>query len=184
MQNIHEQIRIDVDKLLKEWDESGHVHSGDLCVIGCSTSEIIGEDIGSAGSEELASILFEAFDTFREKTGIQLIFQCCEHLNRALVMERDTFETMTFPPVEVSVIPAPEAGGSMATYAYEHMHDAVVVETVQADIGMDIGDTLIGMQLKRVAVPVRFTQKTIGRARVTAARTRPKLIGGKRAHYD
>lgn len=184
MQNIHDQIRTDVQSILREWIKTGHLHSGDLFVVGCSTSEVIGEHIGSAGSEDVAAILFEQFKVLKEETGVQLVFQCCEHLNRALVMERETFLAKTPSPGEVSVVPAPEAGGSMAAFAFNHFDDAVVVETVQGDAGMDIGDTLIGMQLKRVAVPLRFEQKTIGSAHVTAARTRPKLIGGKRAHYE
>ena len=183
MQHIHEQIRADVRGILQEWEESGYLHSEDLFVVGCSTSEIIGKHIGSAGSEDVASILFDELSAFREKTGVQLIFQCCEHLNRALVMEHKTFKGMNPRPEEVSVIPAPDAGGSMATHAFKHFENAVVIETIEADAGMDIGDTLIGMQLKRVAVPVRFGQQSIGNAHITAARTRPKLIGGKRAHY-
>src|SRR5699024_2077197 len=149
MEHIYQQIQTDIDNILWEWEESGYLHSGDVFVVGCSTSEIIGKDIGSAGSEEVASILFEAFNAFRKKTGVHLVFQCCEHLNRALVIERTALDSLKTPLEEVSVIPAPEAGGSMATYAYRHMDDAVVVETMQADVGMDIGDTLIGMQLKR-----------------------------------
>lgn len=184
MSHIQEQVRTDARHILHEWENSDYVQSGDLFVVGCSTSEMMGEHIGSSGSKELAAILFEQLNDFRQKTGVELIFQCCEHLNRALVMERTTFESANPPLEEVSVIPAPDAGGSMATYAFRHFRDAVVVETVQADAGIDIGDTLIGMQLKRVAVPVRFEQKNIGNAHVTAARTRPKLIGGKRAHYE
>lgn len=184
MQDIQEQIQTDIQNILQEWVESGHLHQGDVFVVGCSTSEVSGEHIGSAGSEDVASILFAQLKNFQEKTGVELIFQCCEHLNRALVMERRTLQKVNVPLEEVSVIPAPDAGGSMATYAFNHFQNAIVVETVQADAGMDIGDTLIGMQLKRVAVPIRFEQKTIGSAHVTTARTRPKLIGGKRAHYE
>lgn len=184
MTQIIEHIQSDVRQILREWEDSAFIHPGDLFVIGCSTSEMLGEHIGSAGSEELAEILFTAFDEFRRNTNVKLVFQCCEHLNRALVMERETLENAHQSLEEVSVIPAPDAGGSMATHAFKHFHDACVVESVQADAGMDIGDTLIGMQLKRVAVPVRFHQKYIGRAHVTSARTRPKLIGGKRAHYE
>lgn len=184
MQDPHEHIQADAKNIFEEWSKDDSLKAGDLFVVGCSTSEVIGEHIGSAGSEDVASIVFEQLRVFREKTGVELIFQCCEHLNRALVMERRTLAGMNPPRDEVSVIPVPDAGGSMATYAYTHFDDAVVVETVQADAGIDIGDTLIGMQLKQVAVPIRFSQKSIGNAHVTAARTRPKLIGGKRAQHE
>lgn len=183
MQAFQTQIQTDVEDILHGWEQSGYLHPGDLFVIGTSTSEILGEHIGSAGSGDVAEILYGALDHFRERTGVQLVFQCCEHLNRALVMERETLRSANPPPAEVSVVPAPEAGGSMATYAFRALDDAVVVESVQAGAGIDIGDTLIGMHLKRVAVPVRFEKDAIGGAHVTAARTRPKLIGGERAHY-
>jgi uncharacterized protein (TIGR01440 family) len=153
-----------------------------LIVIGCSTSEIIGKKIGTAGSTEVAQIIFNAVEKFCTETGIQPVFQCCEHLNRALVMERHVQERLNLE--EVTVVPAPSAGGSMATYAYRNMSDPVVVEFVKADYGVDIGDTFIGMHLKHVAVPVRVSLDRIGEAHVTLAKTRPKLIGGERAVYQ
>lgn len=183
MQELQKQIQADLQTILKGWEQSGYLQKGDLFVVGASTSEMIGQHIGSAGSEDVAEVVFDSLKHFREQTGVQLVFQCCEHLNRALVMERETFENANPPLDEVSVIPAPDAGGSMATYAFREFDDAAVVETVKADAGIDIGDTLIGMQLKHVAVPIRFERDRVGSAHVTAARTRPKLIGGKRAHY-
>lgn len=152
-----------------------------LLVIGVSTSEVIGKQIGTAGSDEVATALFEGLVEVQRKNGFHLSFQCCEHLNRALVVRRKTQEQ--FQLEEVSAVPVPQAGGAMASYAFRHLSDAVLVEQVKADAGIDIGDTLIGMHLKQVAVPVRPSIRKIGAAHVTMARTRPKLIGGARAVY-
>ncbi|WP_053361071.1 TIGR01440 family protein [Bacillus sp. FJAT-27251] len=172
----------ELSSILDEFRNQVNVSSKQLLVVGCSTSEVIGEKIGTAGSEEVAALIFRQLRKLREETGVQLAFQCCEHLNRALVVERQTAEGRNLE--EVSVIPVRKAGGAMATYAYNHMEDPAVVEFVKADAGIDIGSTLIGMHLKHVAVPVRVAQKTLGQAYVTLAMTRPKLIGGTRAVYE
>jgi len=156
--------------------------SQQIFVVGCSTSEVIGEKIGTSGTSDVAEMIFAEFQKLQNKTGIQLAFQCCEHLNRALVVERATALARNLEIV--SVVPVRTAGGAMATYAYEHMKDPVVVEFVKADAGIDIGDTFIGMHLKHVAVPVRASIKQLGSAHVTLATTRPKLIGGARAVYE
>lgn len=153
-----------------------------LLVVGCSTSEIAGGTIGKASAPELGVLVAQtAMDTAAEK-GAVVAFQCCEHLNRALVMERDAAEKYGYE--EVCAVPHPKAGGSCASAAYRLMKDPVLVEAVKADAGIDIGNTLIGMHLKAVAVPVRLSVKTIGEAPLTAAVTRPKLIGGERAKYS
>ncbi|WP_462410229.1 TIGR01440 family protein [Neobacillus sp. Marseille-QA0830] len=167
--------------VLTEYNEQVSIKPGQLLVVGCSTSEVAGAKIGTAGTMEVAEMIFNELKKFQSETGIQLAFQCCEHLNRALVVERSTAEQRGFD--EVTVVPVRTAGGAMATYAYQHMADAIVVETIKAEAGIDIGSTLIGMHLKPVAVPVRVKQKTVGRAYVTLARSRPKLIGGERAVY-
>jgi uncharacterized protein (TIGR01440 family) len=153
-----------------------------ILVVGCSTSEVIGEKIGTAGTFDVAEMIFSQLQRLHNETGVQLAFQCCEHLNRALVVERSTLEEKGLD--EVSVVPARTAGGAMATYAYEQFRDPVMVEFIKADAGIDIGDTLIGMHIKHVAVPVRTSVKTVGGAHVTLAKTRPKLIGGARAVYE
>lgn len=181
MSTLNEQLSRDLHQVITEWIDRSLLYKNDLFVIGCSTSEVAGEHIGTSGSEDIAHIIYDALQTLKEKTGIHLAFQCCEHLNRALVVERQTMKA--FKLNEVTVIPTPSAGGSMASYAFQQMEEPVVVETVQADTGMDIGDTMIGMHLKHVAVPLRFKQQAIGHAHLTAARTRPKLIGGSRASY-
>ena len=167
--------------ILSEFKESAAFKPGQLFVVGCSTSEVIGERIGTAGTIEVAEMIFMQLQKLAGETGIQVAFQCCEHLNRALVVERAVAAERGLD--EVSVVPVRKAGGAMATYAYEKMTDAVVVEFIKADAGIDIGHTFIGMHLKHVAVPVRVKQKTLGHAHVTLARTRPKLIGGERAVY-
>jgi len=181
MEQLLAQIRTDMNALVNEWANNGLLKKDDVFVIGCSTSEVAGKTIGTSGSEEIAAILFNELKTLREQTGVHLAFQCCEHLNRALVVERETMEKFNYE--QVSVIPVREAGGAMTAYAYNHFDEAVVVEDIEADAGIDIGDTLIGMHLRKVAVPVRLTQNTVGSARIIGARTRPKLIGGARARY-
>lgn len=160
--------------------EKAKLKKGDIVIIGCSTSEVLGSRIGTDSSPDTAKILFESlYGIFNEK-GIYVAAQCCEHLNRAIIIEKDAV-----PFAEtVNVIPAPKAGGSFATEAYKHFKNPVAVEEIKADAGIDIGATLIGMHLKKVAVPLRLCVKTIGEAPVTAARTRPKFIGGVRANYD
>jgi len=180
--NDIQNIQQNISEIVQEWVESGHLHDGDIFVIGCSTSEVAGKHIGTSGSEEIASAIFTGMKELKEKTGVSLAFQCCEHLNRALVVERKTLQAYNLE--EVAVVPVPKAGGSMAAFAFKHMDDPVVVEQITANTGIDIGETMIGMHLKHVAVPLRLKQRFIGEARVTAAYSRPKLIGGIRANYE
>ncbi len=160
--------------------EKAHLKKGDIVVVGCSTSEVLGSKLGTNSSPETAKILFESLYGVFNAKGIYVAAQCCEHLNRAVIVER---AAVPFAEI-VNVVPVPKAGGSFATEAYAHFADPVAVEEIKADAGIDIGATLIGMHLKKVAVPVRLEVKTIGEAPVTAARTRPKFIGGVRANYD
>lgn len=176
-----QQVKHDIEAVVAEWVNSRQLSEGDLFVVGCSTSEVAGKHIGTSGSEEVASVVFAALTELKRQTGVQLVFQCCEHLNRSLVVEKETMQEFRLD--EVSAIPVPTAGGSMASYAYKNMGNPTVVETIEANSGMDIGETMIGMHLKRVAIPLRFKKRNIGNARITAARTRPKLIGGERAVY-
>ncbi|MCI6640941.1 MAG: TIGR01440 family protein [Pygmaiobacter massiliensis] len=154
---------------------------GDLLVVGCSSSEICGGQIGHASSPETGKAVAQALLRLCAETGVLLAAQCCEHLNRALIVERTTAERFGYEPV--CVRPVPKAGGSFATAVYEAMQEPVAVEHVRAKAGLDIGGTLIGMHLKEVAVPLRLSVKAIGSAGVAAAKTRPKLIGGARAVY-
>lgn len=154
---------------------------GQIFVLGCSTSEVLGNKIGTGGSSEVAVAMFKALQGVCAAHGLHLAVQCCEHLNRSLVVEAAVADRYNL--TEVTVRPMPHAGGAMGTAAYENFAEPVVVETITAHLGLDIGQTLIGMHLKRVAVPVRLQYKKIGEAVLTAARTRPPLIGGERAHY-
>ncbi|WP_373453636.1 TIGR01440 family protein [Paucisalibacillus globulus] len=181
MDKTMDSIKRDSQIILLELENQNILKSGSIFVTGCSTSEVAGEHIGTSGNEDIAAQLFSALTAAKLRTGIHLAFQCCEHLNRALVVERETAEE--FGLEEVSVIPVPKAGGAMASYAYKHMENPVVVEHLKAHAGIDIGETMIGMHLKHVAVPIRLNQRYIGQARVNAAKTRPKLIGGSRAFY-
>ncbi|WP_050616600.1 TIGR01440 family protein [Bacillus testis] len=153
-----------------------------VLVVGCSTSEVIGKAIGTSGTVKVAEAIFQTVQHFCKKNQIQVAFQCCEHLNRALVTEAKTMAEGRYE--EVSVVPVRSAGGALATYAYNHLKEPVVIEFIKADAGIDIGSTLIGMHLKHVAVPVRCETTHVGKAYVTAAVTRPKLIGGMRAVYE
>lgn len=157
------------------------VRPGQIFVAGCSTSEVLGEKIGTARSPETAQAIIAGLLSVTEAHGLFLAVQCCEHLNRALVVEEEAMER--YGLVQVTVHPVPEAGGSAASCAYETFHRPVVVEALQAHLGLDMGQTLIGMHLRRVAVPVRLSVRSIGNAVLTAARTRPPLIGGERARY-
>lgn len=172
----------ELETILTEFQSQASLVPGQLVVVGCSTSEVIGERIGTSGTIDVAEMIFRRLSQFAEDTGAALAFQCCEHLNRALVIEKD--EAVKRGLDEVSVVPVRTAGGAMATYAFEKMEDACVVEFIKADAGIDIGHTFIGMHLKHVAVPIRVAQKNVGHAHVTLAKTRPKLIGGARAVYE
>ena len=152
-----------------------------LLVVDCSSSEIAGGVIGHASTYELGEAVARAALECGKELGFACAFQCCEHLNRSLVVERDVAEARGLQIV--CAVPRPKAGGSLATAAYKAMREPVLVETIAADAGLDIGQTLIGMHLRRVAVPVRLSRKTVGEALITAARTRPPLIGGERARY-
>ena len=178
--NVVEQIRNDAKNAAQELVEKAHLTAGKIVVIGCSTSSTLGNDIGSHSVPEVGKALFEALQSVFKPLGIYIAAQCCEHLNRAIIIEHEAA-----PGAEiVNVVPQPKAGGSFATACYQAFEHPVALEHVKADAGIDIGGTLIGMHLKEVAVPLRLSQKTIGKAIVLAARTRPKFIGGDRAHYD
>ncbi|MBO1199687.1 TIGR01440 family protein [Staphylococcus simiae] len=172
----------EVTSLLNELKQMSFFNKGELCIIGCSTSEVLGEEIGSVGSMEVAETIFKALDVVSEETGVSFAFQGCEHINRAVTIERADFNPLTME--EVSVVPDVHAGGSLATFAYQHMKDPIVVEHITVPCGIDIGQTLIGMHIRHVCVPVRTTIKQIGQANVTIASSRPKKIGGERAKYQ
>lgn len=182
VEKLLQQIQEDIDAVVSEWLEANYIKRDSLFVVGCSTSEVAGKHIGTAGSEEIANVIFTSLQKLTDEKGVHLVFQCCEHLNRALVLESEVVERLGMD--EVSVVPVPSAGGSMASYAFKHLKNATVVEEIKAHAGIDIGDTMIGMHLKKVAVPLRMKSKKIGHAHFTAARTRPKLIGGERATYE
>lgn len=177
-----EEIKVQTLSAVREVCEKSHLKSGDLLVIGCSTSEIGGGVIGKNSSADLGKAVFETVNEYLTGKGIFLAAQCCEHLNRALIIEREAQKRFGYE--EVCVVPQPKAGGSFATAAYYGFKDPVAVEQITADAGMDIGLTLIGMHLKRVAVPLRLTNNRIGEALVCAAYTRPRYIGGCRAAYE
>ena len=173
---IYKETRAAAEELV----EKAGLKPGNILVVGCSTSEVLGSKIGTNSSPETAGEIFKALQDLAAEKKIYLAIQCCEHLNRAIITER---AAVPFSE-EVNVKPQPKAGGSLATHAYAGFTDPVAVEEIRADAGLDIGITMIGMHLKKVAVPVRLEKNRIGEALVTGARTRPKFIGGERAVYD
>ena len=175
-QSIYHQTQAAIAELC----EKAKLRSGNIVVVGCSTSEVVGSKIGTNSNPDVAGEIFRALHDYTKNHGLFLAVQCCEHLNRAIITER---KAVPFAD-PVNVVPQPKAGGSLATKAYLGFDDPVAVEEIKADAGLDIGFTLIGMHLKKVAVPLRLTNNTIGAAMVLAARTRPKFIGGARAVYD
>ncbi len=177
LDKIGQEIEEDIEELISKAGGK----AGQVLVVGCSTSEVLGNKIGTGGSMKLAKILYTTIRKVARKYKIAVAAQCCEHLNRALVVEEKVMEKYGWQ--QVTVRPIEHAGGAFAATAYNELKNPVVVETIQADLGLDIGQTLIGMHLKRVAVPVRMGRKTLGNAVLTAARTRPPLIGGERAVY-
>lgn len=177
---MYEEIRKQAEEVAEEVCEKSGIKKGQILVIGCSSSEVCGDRIGSNSSPEVARAVFDGIYAVTQKRSLYLAAQCCEHLNRAIIIER----AATGDREIVNVVPQPKAGGSFATAAYAAFSDPVAVEEIRADAGIDIGDTLIGMHLKKVAVPLRLEHHSIGQAHIAAARVRPKFIGGERAHYD
>ncbi len=177
---MKEKIYAETKSAIEELVQKAAIKQGNIVVIGCSTSEVVGSKIGTDSNPEIAEILFDALYDCAKQKGIFLAVQCCEHLNRAIVTEQNAVKNLE----TVNVVPQPKAGGSLATEAYKRFENPVVLEEIKADAGLDIGSTLIGMHLKKVAVPLRLENNVIGAATVVAARTRPKFIGGVRAVYD
>ncbi len=163
----------------REIIETAKLKKGNILVVGCSTSEVTGNKIGTNSSPDTAKELFDGIKKAADEKGIFVAAQCCEHLNRAIIIETEAAQSDP-----VNVVPQPKAGGSFATAAYKAFKEPVAVEDIKADAGIDIGFTMIGMHLKKVAVPVRLQNNKIGDALVLAARCRPKFIGGERAVYD
>ena len=176
-----EMIRAQVTKAVLDVAAAGKLEKGAQIVIGCSTSEIAGGQIGHASVPEIGEWVASAVLNVCSQKGFIPIFQCCEHLNRALVMPKSAAVAAGY--IRVNAIPQPKAGGSVPAAAWKMMEDPCLVMRVQADAGVDIGDTLIGMHLKPVAVPYRGEIRQVGNARVVCAFTRLPYIGGERAVY-
>lgn len=175
------EIKKQTETILNEFLDIAKLEKGNIFVIGCSSSEIKGDIIGQGSDFNAAKEVFDVVYPILKEKGIYLAAQCCEHLNRALIIEKEA--ALKYNLEIVNVVPQIKAGGSFATSSYEGFENPVAVEEIKADAGIDIGDTLIGMHLKKVAVPVRVSLNKIGKANVVCARTRPKFIGGIRAKY-
>lgn len=177
-----EELSGQLEEILTELFSAAHLEPGDILVIGCSSSEVAGSLIGTYSSEEIGECLFRTAYASCEKRGIYLACQCCEHLNRSLIVDKSCMKEYRL--TRVNVVPQLKAGGALATAAYRGMREPVAVEQIKAQAGIDIGDTLIGMHLEAVAVPVRTSRQRIGQAHVVSARTRARYVGGSRAAYD
>lgn len=177
-----ESIKNDAKEAASAIVSEAKLESGDLFIVGCSSSEVLGEKIGTNSSVDVADAIFSGIYSVLKEKGIFMAVQCCEHLNRAVILEKKAAKLFGYD--EVNIIPQPKAGGSLGTLAYERLENAVAVEKVRADAGLDIGLTMIGMHLKEVAVPLRLSIKKIGNAPIVCARTRPKFVGGTRAKYN
>ena len=178
--NLLVQVKEEAANAARQLAEVARLHKGQIVVVGCSTSEVVGHNVGSWSTPEVANAIFEGLNSVFASMGVYIAAQCCEHLNRALIVEHEAVPNGEI----VNVMPQPKAGSSFATAAYNSFRHPVALEEIKADAGLDIGGTLIGMHLKKVAVPVRLQQNHIGQAIVLAARVRPKFIGGERAIYD
>ena len=178
--NLLVQVKEEAANAARQLAEVARLHKGQIVVVGCSTSEVVGHNVGSWSTPEVANAIFEGLNSVFAPMGVYIAAQCCEHLNRALIVEHEAVPNGEI----VNVMPQPKAGSSFATAAYHSFRHPVALEEIRADAGLDIGGTLIGMHLKKVAVPVRLQQNHIGQAILLAARVRPKFIGGERAIYD
>lgn len=177
---MYTELTKQAEEVTREIVEKAGLTKGQIFVVGCSSSEICGDKIGTNSNLEVAQAVFKGIYQVLQEKGIYLAAQCCEHLNRAIIVERDA---VPFSDI-VNVVPQPKAGGSFGTTAYKTFENPVAVEEIRADAGIDIGGTLIGMHIKKVAVPVKLEHNKIGEANVLAARVRPKFIGGERAVYN
>ena len=178
----YDEIKAQATKACEELVETAKLQKGDIFVIGCSSSEVVGLRIGKGSDINAAKAVYEGVMSVLQPRGIYLAAQCCEHLNRSLILEEEAAEKYGYEPV--NVVPQLKAGGSFSTAAYHTLEHPVAVEHIKAHAGIDIGDTLIGMHMRDVAVPVRIQTKAIGGAHVVCARTRLKFVGGIRARYD
>lgn len=177
---MYEDIKKQASAIINEVCEKAGLTEGQILVVGCSSSEVCGDVIGSNSNLEVAQAVFAGIYEVLVDKKIYLAAQCCEHLNRAIIVER---EAVPFSDI-VNVVPQPKAGGSFGTTAYKTFKNPVAVEEIKADAGIDIGGTLIGMHIKKVAVPIKLENNKLGKANVLAARSRAKFIGGIRAIYD
>ena len=179
---MNEQIKKDLRTALEELYTVAHPEEDSILVVGCSTSEVIGKKIGTGGSEETAKAICDTIREFCREKKLFLAAQCCEHLNRSLGVEKECAKM--YGLTRVNAVPHAKAGGAFGTAVYSSMEEPYRVESVVADMGIDIGNTLIGMHIRPVCVPVRVSVKTIGEAHLTLARSRCKYVGGERAHYN
>lgn len=176
------EIKDQTKQVVEEVLDLSNLQKGQIFILGLSSSEVIGGHIGKNSSIEVGEVIVETVLDILTPKGIYLAVQGCEHLNRALVVER---ELAIQKDLEiVNVLPTLHAGGSGQLAAFKYMKDPVEVEFITAQAGVDIGDTAIGMHIRHVQVPVRPSLREIGQAHITALASRPKLIGGARAAYQ
>ena len=178
-----EQVRNEAKAAALEICQVAKLRKGQILVVGCSTSEVTGHKVGSYSSPELGQAIYDGIQEALQPQGIYLAAQCCEHLNRALVMEQKVLDERRL--TQVNVMPVPKAGGSTGAAAYLRFEEPAVAMAIQAEAAIDVGDTLVGMHIRPVAVPLRMPQENykVGEAHVVMAYSRLPYIGGERAQY-
>lgn len=177
-----EEIRLTLRQAVDALAEAGHIQPGGLIVLGCSTSEVAGARIGKGSVPELGKVIARAMLEACQAHGLEAAFQCCEHLNRAVVMEQRVLKELRL--TQVRAIPQPKAGGSVPAAAWKLLDQPALAMAVQADAAIDIGDTLVGMHIRPVAVPLRLDVNHVGHANLVMAYSRLPYIGGSRAVYE
>lgn len=177
-----EQLKKDTRLILCDALDKANLRQGQILVLGLSSSEVAGGQIGKASSIEIGEVIVKTLLDELTSREIFLAVQGCEHLNRALVVERELADKKELEIV--NVLPSLHAGGAGQLAAFKYFKDPVEVEFITAQAGLDIGDTSVGMHVKHVQVPIRPALRELGGAHVTALASRPKLIGGSRARYQ
>ena len=182
MEQLHQEIIDRIDAAVAALCDKGRLEAGSVIVLGCSTSEVAGGQIGKASVPELGAVIAKAMiDTCRAR-GMEPAFQCCEHLNRAVVMEKSALRARGL--VQAAAVPQPKAGGSVPAAAWKLLESPALAISVQAEAGIDVGDTLVGMHIRPVAVPLRIDTNRVGQANLVMAYSRLPFIGGSRAVYE
>ena len=182
MNELKNEVFCVIDAAVDALAKAGDIQPGGVIVLGCSTSEVAGARIGKGSVPELGDVIAEAMLTACAARGLNAAFQCCEHLNRAIVMEQRVLDERRL--TQVRAIPQPKAGGSVPAAAWKRLNHPALAMNIQAEAAIDIGDTLVGMHIRPVAVPMRIEYGKVSHANLVMAYSRLPYIGGSRAVYE